>query len=194
MSSIVPLLNGKYFHLYNKGIDGITLFHKKEDFNYFLKKYNKYIPLIAETFSYCLMNNHFHFLIKIKESEKIPLISNKKRYDPSRQFSHLFNAYSKWFNYKYGRKGPLLERPFKRKLIESEIYFKDLVVYIHTNPLHHGITMDYSGYVWSSFRTFVKGNTNIISLSDTVSWFGNSKDFREYHEFRKEKILIEDDL
>jgi len=51
-------------------------------------------------------------------------------------FSHLFNAYSKYFNKYTGRHGSLFERPFDRIEITDKEYFKNLVVYIHNNPVH----------------------------------------------------------
>ena len=52
-------------------------------------------------------------------------------------FSHLFNAYSKYFNTRAGRHGALFERRFKRKEISDKDYFRKMVLYIHNNPVHH---------------------------------------------------------
>jgi len=64
-----PLVNGYYYHIYNRGINSENLFIDKNNYEYFLNLYNKYIPTIAESFAWCLMPNHFHFLVKIKELE-----------------------------------------------------------------------------------------------------------------------------
>ena len=89
-----------------------------------------------------------NFLIRIKSEEEIFTnenlsgIRNPDRFNipnrPSKQFSNLFNAYTKAFNKRYNRTGTLFERPFKRILIENESYLKYLVYYIHHNPVKHG--------------------------------------------------------
>lgn len=53
----------KIYHIYNKGINGETIFISEENKKYFLKLYLKYNQNIVDTFAYCLMDNHFHFVI-----------------------------------------------------------------------------------------------------------------------------------
>ncbi len=70
MKTLLPLEHSKYYHIYNRGINSCTLFRKYENYEYFLKLYADYINPIAETFAWCLMQNHFHFIIRIKTSKK----------------------------------------------------------------------------------------------------------------------------
>jgi REP element-mobilizing transposase RayT len=119
---------GKYYHIYNRGINGEVLFISEENHIYFLKLYDKYISNIVETYAWCLMKNHFYFLVKIKDLESINLeIKNSERFI-YQQFSNFFNAYSKSFNKREFRHGALFERPFRRKLINDEIYLKNLIL------------------------------------------------------------------
>ena len=85
---------------------------------------------------YCLLRNHFHFLIRIRD----PLDA---RTDPSRCFSNLFNAYARAFNRMYHRTGALFQRPFGRRAVTDDRYFVRLVTYIHHNPQHHGFVDDF---------------------------------------------------
>jgi len=101
-----------------------------------LKLYEIHIDSIAETYAFCLMKNHFHFLIRIKEENEI---LTKLIKPPHQYFSNLFNAYTKAINKKYERNSSLFQRTFKRKLIDSEDHLKNLILYIHTNPIHHNI-------------------------------------------------------
>ena len=55
----------KIYHIYNRGINGETIFNSNENKRYFLKLYSKYLENKADTFAYCLMDNHFHFIIRI---------------------------------------------------------------------------------------------------------------------------------
>jgi putative transposase len=76
-------------------------------------------------------------LSEFGEPERVD-ISKLKRPIPSKHFSHLFNAYSKYFNLHQGVHGTLFERRFKRKHIDNIDYLMKVVVYIHYNPVHHG--------------------------------------------------------
>ncbi len=64
------LESGKYYHIYNRGINSCDIFRHDENYEHFLRLYDKYINPIAKTFAWVLMKNHFHFLVRIKE-EKI---------------------------------------------------------------------------------------------------------------------------
>jgi len=68
---IVPIEHDKFYHIYNQGINGENLFREKANYSYFLQQYDKYIDPIAETFAWCLMPNHFHVLVRIKEEDEI---------------------------------------------------------------------------------------------------------------------------
>ncbi len=138
MSKTVPLEYDNYYHIYNKGINGTILFRETGNYEHFLRLYDEYISTVADTFAWVLMGNHFHLLVKIKNEEEIDFIKpteknksieyqQKKQYNPSKQFSHLFNAYSKAYNKKYKRTGGLFETPFRRIKITDERYFKQLV-------------------------------------------------------------------
>ena len=116
MPAIQPLENGKYYHIYNSGINSDILFKENSNYEYFLKLYDLHIEPMAETYAWCLMKNHFNFLIRIKDVEEI---KTENKILPSQSFSNLFNAYTKAFNKKYNRHGALFERPFQRKSIEN---------------------------------------------------------------------------
>ncbi len=71
MNKLIPFEYGETYHVYNKSVGGVLLFKSSNDYFYFLKKLERYILPIADIYAYCLIPNHFHFLLKIKN-----LISN----------------------------------------------------------------------------------------------------------------------
>ena len=208
-SKKISLVNGKVYHIFNKGNNNEVLFKEKDDFEYFLLLIEKYIYLVADIYAWVLMSNHFHFLLRIKEKEEIKYLKPLKKiidkkedvkwvtvsenmYDknellkmkkpqPIRQFSHLFNAYAKYFNKKYKRSGSLFQKSFSRKVVNSEKYFKYLVYYIHHNPVHHGFVDNMIEYPWSSFLFFPSPKDSFLNRTDVMSWFGNIDNFDDFH-------------
>jgi putative transposase len=60
------LESGYYYHIYNQGNNRENIFFKEKNYDYFLHLFKKYIVPITETYAYCLLPNHFHFLLRIK--------------------------------------------------------------------------------------------------------------------------------
>jgi len=197
---------GNFYHIYNRGINGCNLFRENENYEYFLHLYDKYISPVAETFAWVLMRNHFHFLIRIKKEGDIAFMgiqtpeglknasgsgknlsassrpeSVSKKYKPTNQFSHLFNAYTKAINKRYHRTGSLFEHPFRRIKVESDAHLKYLVYYIHHNPIHHGFCDHYLDYPWSSYLTIVSPKATKLSRAEVLKWFRDKSNFEKFH-------------
>jgi putative transposase len=89
-----PLLHGQYYHIYNCGINGEQLFRETTNYEHFLRLYDKYIDPVAETYAWCLMGNHFHLLVRVKDEKEIgfyvPL--NADRSDDSVRFKNAMVA------------------------------------------------------------------------------------------------------
>jgi hypothetical protein len=200
-----PLEYGKYYHIYNRGINGCNLFQENENYEYFLHLYDKYISPVAETYAWVLMRNHFHLLVRIKLEIDIPFMgetpeglknpsgsgknlsesfrpeSVSKKYKPVNPFSHFFNAYAKAINKRYHRTGSLFEHPFRRIRVESEHHLKYLVYYIHHNPIHHGFCEHYLDYPWSSYLSVVSPKETKLSRTEVLRWFDDKSNFEKFH-------------
>lgn len=134
------LEKGNYYHIYNRGINGTAIFNSDENKRYFLDLTGKYLNSNASIISFCLLDNHFHLLIKVESETKVI----------TQAFSNLFNAYSKAFNKQNNRTGSLFEKHFKRKKIDSEGYFRTVLCYIHRIPAN-----DWEHYKFSSYRYYL---------------------------------------
>ena len=232
MSKPEPLLEkGKFYHIYNRGINSCNLFTGAITYEQFLCLYQRYITPVAETYAWVLMPNHFHLLVRIKAnvvykySGSLPSLNadrsdntvrfNKGNFEklkwettdmaackapdcvnvgkvpnPAHHFSHLFNAYSKFFNNLTGRHGSLFERPFDRKEITDFHYFKRLVIYIHNNPVHHKFVEHAFDYPWSSYLTCVSIKPTLLQRDDVLGWFDSQANFKTAHEGDNEYLNI----
>ena len=125
---------GKYYHIFNHAAGKLNLFASDKNYLYFLEKYTLHLQDIVSTFAYCLLPNHFHFLIQIKEA---PDDVDAQQYikTTSKKFSNLFSAYSQAFNRQQNSFGNLFMKRFKRKEITDEEYFRKVIFYIHRNPV-----------------------------------------------------------
>ena len=110
---------------------------------------------------------------------------------PHLHFAHLFNAYTRYINKRNNRHGSLFERPFKRKLIEDESYFRQLVLYIHNNPVHHGFCSHPVEYGWSSYLTCLSHKPTKLKRKETLEWFDDEKNFKHMHNYEVEVMQME---
>lgn len=159
------------YHVYNRSNACKNLFYVKEDFTFFMRKYNMYFESIFDTIAYCLMPNHFHFLIKVKSQEAIKDNISKNQ-DSNRiraycqdqasvleliedQYRRLFSSYALKYNRKYDSRGQLFLN--KHKHIEvHEGKILDKLCYIHHNPIHHGFCYDYDQWDYSSYHSYCR--------------------------------------
>lgn len=217
--NLESLNHEKYYHIYNRGINGETLFREKTNYEHFLRLYERYIDPVADTFAWVMMPNHFHLLVRIKEKEDIDFLPpkslntdirrlpdcqvgqnkrsvddsdlsgssrpdrvSKKKPTPGKQFSHLFNAYTKAFNKRYNRHGSLFEKPFRRIEITHEKYFRNMVFYIHNNPVKHGFVENMVEYPWSSYLSFISFKPTKLQRETVWGWFDSKNNFKIFHQ------------
>lgn len=196
---------GTYYHIYNHGNGDDNLFREEKNYDFFLKKYHHHLDPVADMVAWCLMKNHFHLLLRIKELEALRLIDRPgfKNLDDldeksasnllSRQFSNFFNSYTKSFNEVYKRRGSLFIKNYKRKEIKSEAYLRSCILYLHLNPVKHRFVKDVDDWQHSSFRQFPELYPKLLR------WlFGTEEDYFKIHQERKNNFNdyweLEDDL
>ena len=176
-----------FYHIYNHANGDENLFREEDNYRFFLEKWSKHIEPIADTYAYCLMPNHIHFLVRVKEAEELSRVANLTGFENlsgfvSKQFSNLFNSYAKAFNKKYDRMGSLFNRPFKRKEITSDSYLTNIIFYIHHNPIHHGFTSSIDDWPHSSYHAIVGDKLTKIKRKEVREWFGNKQELKNFHQ------------
>ncbi len=199
-----PLQYGCYYHIYNRGNNREKLFVERRNYPYFLKLYTKHIQSVAETFSYCLLPNHFHFSIRTYTEEEqeayyreqigsiseIEPIYPFKLCKPSRAFNNLFIAYARAFNKATKRTGVLFETPFGRKLVTDERYLMTLITYIHRNPQKHGLVADFRDWMWSSYGAILSSQPTKIQRDEVLAWYNGRAQFIDAHLTKVDERLI----
>jgi REP element-mobilizing transposase RayT len=170
------MLPDKYYHIYNRGNNREKLFYHSSDYFFFLEKYKKYIAPFVDTYAFCLLPNHFHFLIKTREE-----VEMKKSVVPN-QLRKLFICYTIRANFFQNRVGGLFTKNYQRIEITNEQYLTQLVKYIHKNPVKHKIQADYQSYLFSSFRIIMSESSTHLNRGDLINWFGGKNEFLQYHE------------
>lgn len=177
------------------------MFRNEENYKYFLKKFNEYISPIALTFSYVLIPNHFHFLIEIKDKnqlynhyKQLEINREKSSYKTEgdlnyedfvmQQFSNFFNSYTKSYNKRFNRKGALFVDYMRRVLISDEEYLRNLVFYIHQNPVHHNCCSAVDEWRYTSFNSFYSSKPSRIEREEVISWFGDLENFTFMHSLK----------
>ncbi|MBI3956265.1 transposase [Candidatus Gottesmanbacteria bacterium] len=179
----VVLATEEMYHIFNRGVERRPIFTDKWEYRRALDtiryyrfseppiRYSKYIileekkrvqllkalltsQLQVDILAFCLMPNHFHLLLKQTANSGI-----------SRFVSKFCDSYSKYFNIKHDRIGPLFQGPFKSVRVESEEQLIHLSRYIHLNPTSSFLIKEseLDSYPWSSLPEYLASQGNTLS-------------------------------
>ncbi|MEK7124977.1 MAG: transposase [Patescibacteria group bacterium] len=205
---------GKYYHIYNRGVDKRIIFEKQYDYRRFLallylcngekptsfwltqplrsptsqwSSIDRGVPLVAIG-AYCLMPNHFHLLIRELQLRGV-----------SRFMQKLSTAYTMYFNLSRERSGALFQGKFKAKDVNSDEYLKYLFSYIHLNPSELTNSRNkekfLSSYSYSSYSDYYEGNRDIecvLMPSEFPNYFLDRNKFQQYiQEWIRYKYTVE---
>jgi len=187
----LPLQPGTFYHIYNRGNNGETIFYKRENYFYFLRKVDHYLSPYVHVYAYCLLPNHFHILVQTKEKEEVgpdhfQMKTGTKTltdFSPilSEAFRRLFLSYSKSIKMQEGRTGSLFEKNFKRKEIANDQHLYWLVNYIHRNPETHGIARDFCNYPHSSYTSLLSSAPTKLKRTEVLALLGGREEFIRFH-------------
>lgn len=186
-------VNNYFYHVYNRGVEKKQIFIHPQDYQRFLKilyyyqfegpkvKFSLISKQVFDNFHpnsdrklvdiicYCLMPNHFHFVLKQLKDDGI-----------SKFISQISNSYTKFFNTKYNRVGALFQGVFQAVMIESDEQLIHTSRYIHLNPVVSSITKDPNQYVWSSYNEYLSENNNLCIKDLIINMFPSREAYEQF--------------
>lgn len=155
------------YHVYNQGNNQQDVFIEDFQFRYFLQLYKQHIVPHCETLAWCLMNNHFHFMIYADDRCLELQKQGGLLLDPiTNGFRKLLSTYAHEFNIKNNRSGALFRPKTKSISLNDEIelnnvqgnkqdYYLNTFNYIHNQALAAGIVDKAEIWQWSSLRSYL---------------------------------------
>ena len=158
------------YHVYNRGNDKQLVFFKRENYLYFLNKIRKHILPHCEMLAYCLMPNHFHFLIYT--DDRVTGEFNNKQITKnklSEGIRLLLSSYTKGINKQECRTGNLFQQQTKAKCVADfiNISYADICFhYIHQNPKMAKMVPKMECWEFSSFRDYAGKRNGTLSNQD----------------------------
>ncbi len=143
-----------YYHIYSRGVNKRRIFLDENDYAFFLSLLKRYLSLKPtprpkhppyrtffselDLLTFCLMPNHIHIFVYQHENNRA-----------IREFmAAIMTSYSKYFNEKYKRLGPLFQSRYLASRITSDSYLLHISRYIHLNP------RNWRNYPYSSIKYF----------------------------------------
>ncbi|MFA6532433.1 MAG: transposase [Patescibacteria group bacterium] len=207
---------GEIWHIFNKSIANFGIFSDLnnsyrfintfsyynnkstlESFSKFLGKNSKYknekiiYPKdnsLCKILSYCIMPDHYHFLLKVLEDSSL-----------SQFINNVENSFTRYFNIKFDRKGPLWQSAFKSVEIGSNTQLLHVSRYIHLNPTTSQLVDKPEDWIFSSYKDFItdKNLLNDFTKEISIDDVGDYKQFIENNiEYQRElkrirKLILE---
>ncbi|HRJ31125.1 MAG TPA: transposase [Cyclobacteriaceae bacterium] len=151
------LTEGHIYHVFNRGNNKEPIFFKTDNYYYFLKNVSRFLLPHCEMLAYCLMPNHFHFLIYATE-KSIPVIKDGsfERQQFSKGIKQLLSSYTKAINKQEGRTGSLFQQKTKAVNISDTSTYDPRIAfhYIHQNPMKAGLVKRLEDWEFSSFGEY----------------------------------------
>jgi len=196
------------YHVYNQGNNRQKIFLVDEDYNTFLSYVKTLILPFAEIICYCLMPNHFHFLLSVNECCRNMIKQGGVLMNPlSNGFRKLLSGYCRIFNKRYQRSGSLFRQKTKAKCLTdesqisnstytSEDYCYNCFRYIHQNPVVAGLVKSVSDWKWSSAKFYLGEDSenfcNMEFAKKFCRYFRNNSNNNEKVDDHWIQILEED--
>lgn len=191
IKTTTPILPGKYYHLFNRGANRKAIFYNDKNYYYFLQLLSEHLLDSIDILAYCLLPNHFHFIIRTKDYSTEEVSTYRKAM--TSKFKSWLVTYAMAINKQEGFVGNLFDPKFKRLQINDDDYLKYLIFYTHYNPEKHHLVSNFDGWQFSSYKAIQCNSPTKVCRSLVLDIFDDIDGFINYHQCvhkeRKELIL-----
>jgi REP element-mobilizing transposase RayT len=191
---------GEYYHVFNRGNNKGEIFRDADDYSFFLNRLREALypsdrtvadghhlqgrylrkELPANSFglvAFCLMPNHFHFLLLQKGEVSISALMLK-----------LMGGYAKYINKKYQRIGSLFQDQCKATHIVDDVQLLHTSAYIHCNPVVAGLKPSLGEYAYDSYGEYMD-TSSAQKLSEPESVLLHFSHPKKYEEFTLQRLI-----
>jgi putative transposase len=175
------LLSNQIYHVYNRGNNRQPIFFNRENHLYFLRKMRTHLSPSCDFLAYCLMPNHFHFLVKIKDDVQSGGTVGTEQSrgttgEPGSQFSKglkiMLSSYTRAIQKQQNISGSLFQQNTKHKQVSSEWSWEDYTLtcfrYILQNPVSAGLVTHPADWEFSSYRDLVGLRNGTLCNPDLI--------------------------
>jgi putative transposase len=150
-------LKNAYYHIITRGNQRQPVFTDHRDYRkylFLLAKYKKQFQF--KLYCFCLMPNHVHLIIEVKEPETLNKIMRS-----------LNLSYTLYFNFKHNKIGHLWQDRYKSRIIEKDTYLLHCINYVEANPVRASLVEDLTDYPWNSYIFRINLNPLLDNLGDS---------------------------
>jgi len=194
---LTPLDYGFIYHIFSRRNYQEDAFREARDYALFLSLYVKHISPIADTYAYCLLKDHFHLLVRIKDKKNLDEnltglqdLSGLRAYSPTQSFLNLFSAYTKGMNKAYHRTGALFQIPFGATPVpDDHRYVFRHISRIHQNSETHRLVKSFRDWPHSSYYAKVSLRSK---QPNRLSAYPQNKILEPFVTFEPRPICMED--
>ena len=168
---IVPLINGNFYHVYNRVIEGRSLFYSHQNYRFYLELWKDVdFSTCCRLIAYCLMPNHYHYLVQITDAVLFP-----------KKISYFFNRYLKSLNASRKESGRYFTNRFNAKWINDERYLIGVCCYIHLNPVKANLVASVDQWPFSNYLEFIgKRKGELFDKEFFEEYIQSSVDYENY--------------
>lgn len=176
------------YHVMSRGNRRKVIFHDSEDKQRFINiMINKKMNGSFSLYGYCIMDNHYHLLIK-EEKESLSTIMKM-----------INSSYAIYYNDRYQGVGHVFQDRYRSEAINNDTYLLGVTRYIHNNPIKAGIEKRIEDYPWSSYQQYFyyKKDNELVNISFILSLLSDDFDksidkFAEFNNMVNNDIYLED--
>ena len=173
---VMEFLKDELYHIYNRGNNQQQLFFELRNYDFFIEKVKKNVLPLCDILAYCLMPNHFHFLVySDKRTIVNKTVAGEERNVLSEGIRLLLSSYTQAINKWMGKTGSLFQQHTKAKSLEpgGNPYCSSCFHYIHQNPMRANLVKKMELWEYSSFKDYMgTGSSSICNRELAIELLG----------------------